>query len=104
MLVRYGGEDLERLAADGHFGPGTWDADLVRSYRRRHQSLVAAQDREDLCALRSLDLRTENGRDSARASIRLVDGARLLLDFDGEKSNEVTVVGIVESDTREVAP
>ena len=55
-------------------------------------------------SMRSLDLRTENGRDSARASIRLVDSARLLLDFDGEKSNEVTVVGIIEADTQEVAP
>ena len=104
MLVRYGGEDLKRLAADGHVRPDTWDAGLVRSYRRRHQSLVAAINREDLGALRSLDLRTENGRDSARASIRLVDGARLLLDFDGEKPNEVTVVGIIEADLREVAP
>lgn len=104
MLVRYGGDDLERLVDDAGFRSGTWDADLVQSYRRRHQSLVAAKDREDLRALRSLDLRPENGRDGARASVRLVDGARLLLDFDVEKSNEVTVVGIVGSDTREVAP
>jgi plasmid maintenance system killer protein len=104
VLVRYSGEDLERLADDASFRSGRWDADLVRSYRRRHQSLVAAEDREDLRALRSLDLRSENGRDGARASIRLLDGARLLLDLGVEKSNEVTVLGIVESDTREVAP
>lgn len=104
MLVRYSGQDLERLADDASFRSDRWNADLVRSYRRRHQSLVAAEDREDLRALRSLDLQSENGPDGARASIRLVDGARLLLDFEVEKSNEVTVLGIVKSDTREVAP
>jgi plasmid maintenance system killer protein len=103
VLVRYGSEDLERLAADGHCGPVTWDADVIQSYLRRHQSLVAAQNREDLCALQCLDLRTENGQNGARASIRLLDDARLLLDFDGAMSNKVTVVGIVVSDTREVA-
>lgn len=104
MVVRYSDEELGRLADDASFRSGRWDPDLVRSYRRRHQSLVAAEDREDLRALRSLDLRSENGRDGTCASIRLVNGARLLLDFDVEKSNQVTVLGVVESDTREVAP
>lgn len=104
MLVRYGCEDLERLAIDASVRSDTWDAELVRCYRRRHQSLVAAKDREDLCALRSLDVRSEKRRDGRLASMRLADGTRLLLDFDAEKSNEVMVVGIIDSDTREVAP
>lgn len=104
MLVRYGDGRLEHLAVDADFRSNTWNADLVRSYRRRHQSLVAACGREDLQALRSLDMRPEHERDGACASIRLSEGGRLLLDFAAEKSNEVTVVGIVESDTKEVAP
>jgi plasmid maintenance system killer protein len=103
VLVKYGGEDLKRLAADAGFRPDTWGTDLVQSYRQRHQSLVAAKDREDLRALRSLDLRSERGQNGTRASIRLVDGARLLLDFDVGNSDEVMVVGIVASDTWEVA-
>jgi plasmid maintenance system killer protein len=104
VLVRYGGDDWERLAVDPSYQSDTWRDDLVRSYRRRHQALVAAENREDLRALRCLDLRAEAGPGGKCASIRLSDGARLFLDFDVEKSNEVTVVGIVESYAQEVAP
>lgn len=104
MLVRYGDDDWERLAVDPGYQSDTWSDDLVRSYRRRHQALVAAGNREDLSALRCLDLKVEAGLGSNSASIRLSNRARLLLDFDSKKSNEVTVVGIVESDAQEVAP
>jgi proteic killer suppression protein len=102
--VRYGREDLERLAVDAGYRSTSWGADVVRAYRRRHQSLVAAVDCEDLRALRCLDLQSTDGHDGARASVRLLNGARLLLEFDPKKSNEVTVMGIIESDTWEVAP
>ena len=104
MLVRYGDGQLERLAVDVDFRSTTWNDDLVRSYRRRHQSLVAACGRGDLQALRCLDMRPEHGRGGACASIELAEGRRLLLDFTAEKADEVTVLGIVESDTKEVAP
>jgi proteic killer suppression protein len=104
VLVRYGGEDLKRLAFDPSFQLDTWSDNLVRSYRLRHQILTAAEHRDDLSALRCLDLRAEAGPCSNRASIGLSNSTRLLLDFDVTKPNEVTVVGIVESDTQEVAP
>ncbi|ROS38497.1 type II toxin-antitoxin system RelE/ParE family toxin [Amycolatopsis thermoflava] len=104
MLVRYGDGELERLVSDGEARSSTYDDDLVRSCRRRHQALVAAKDRQDLQALRSLDLQSEDGPGGAHVSIRLIGGTRLLLDLNEEKTDEVTVLGIVESDTREVAP
>ncbi|SDN01083.1 proteic killer suppression protein [Lentzea albidocapillata subsp. violacea] len=104
MHVRYGDEMLHRLAADAAFQPDTWDPDVIRAYRRRLQSLRAANDSKDLQRVMSLDLRTENGRGQAHSSIRLANGARLLLEFDAVKTDEVTVMVIVESDTREVTP
>jgi hypothetical protein len=104
MLVRYGGEDLERLAFDPSFRLDTWSDDLVRSYRLRHQILTASEHRDDLSALRFIYLRTETGPCSNHASIGLSNCTRLLLDFDVTKPNEVTVAGIVKSDTQEVAP
>ena len=104
MRVRYGDEVLRRLAVDAACPPNSWAPGVIRSYRRRHQSLVVATDREDLRHLRCLDLRTENGHNGTRSSIQLADGARLLLDFEPLKTEQVTVVGIIESETREVAP
>jgi plasmid maintenance system killer protein len=101
--LQYGDDVLHRLAVDVAFQPAQWELNIVKCYRRRHQSLVAAKDREDLRRVMSLDLRTENSRAGERFSIRLVDRSRLLLDFDVAKTDKVTVVGIVESDTQEVA-
>ena len=102
MLVLYGDEPLRQLiAGDGPWSDG-WDVALIRSYRRRHQSLVAARDRGDLQALRSLDLRTEKGRDGVDASIQLVNGARLLLGFDVMNTDVVRVMGVVGFDRQKV--
>lgn len=101
MLLDYGDEALRRLAVDAAFQPIEWEPDLIRSYRRKLQSLFAARDREDLLQVVTLDLRTENGHDGARSSIRLVNGSRLLLTFDDSKTDQVTVVAIVGSTARE---
>ncbi|MEV4320626.1 hypothetical protein AB0J37_00175 [Microbispora rosea] len=103
LQLQYSDEVLHRLAIDAAFQSAEWGLNIVKSYRRRHQSLVAAKDREDLRRVMSLDLRTENSRAGERFSIRLVDRSRLLLDFDVAKTDKVTVVGIVESGTQEVA-
>lgn len=104
MRVRYGDEVLARLAGDAAYRPNSWEPEVVSSYRRRLQSLVAATGRGDLQRAISLDLRIENDNDDgARCSIRLNERLRLLLDFDGVDPDEVTVVGIVESCAREVA-
>jgi plasmid maintenance system killer protein len=104
VRVGYGDEVFHRLAVDAAFRPNSWQPEIVRSYRRRHQSLVAAKDREDLRQVTCLGLRAESGRGGTRSSIRLVDGARLLLDFIAMETDQVTVVGIVEANTREVTP
>ncbi|MGI5506302.1 hypothetical protein [Lentzea sp. CA-135723] len=103
MLIRYGDECWERLADDPCHQPSSWGDDLVRSYRKRHQVLAAAECREDLAALRSLDLRPETTPSGLGASVRLLDGARLLLEFDEKKPDLVTVAGIVRPETQEVA-
>lgn len=104
MRVQYGDGVLYRLAVDAGFQPGGWGPDVIRSYRRRLQSLVAAKDGEDLRRVMSLDLKSEHGRDGAGCSIRLGDRSRLLLNIDIVETDQVTVLGIVVSDTREVAP
>lgn len=104
MHVEYDDEVLYHLAVDAEFRPNRWGPDVVRSYRRRLQSLVAAKDREDLRRVVSLDLKSDHSRDGARSSIRLDGRSRLLLDFDIVKTDQVTVVGIVEPHMREVAP
>jgi plasmid maintenance system killer protein len=104
VLVRYSGDELARLAYDPGFRPDTWSEDLVRTYRSRHQVLASAEHRGDLSALRCLDLQPEAASGGRRASIRISDDARLLLDFDEQTPDVVTVVGIVRPDTQEVAP
>lgn len=104
MQLRYDNEVLRRLAVDAAFQSSPWAPDIVRSYRRRHQSLVAARDYEDLQQVKCLDLKAENGRGRLSSSIRLASRARLLLDFDTVKAVEVTVVDIIQSNKWEVAP
>ena len=53
--------------------------------------------------LMSLDLRVENGGGGNVCSIRLTSDLRLLLGFDPEHADQVTVRGVVRSDMREVA-
>ncbi len=104
MQVRYRNEVLRHLAVDNTFHPTLWEQEVVRSYRRRLQSLQAARDFKDLKQVRCLDLRAEHGRNRSRSSIRLVHQARLLLAFDAVKTDEVTVMDIIDSDTREATP
>lgn len=104
MDVQYGDEVLQRLAVDARFRPDGWTPDVVRSYRRRHQSLVAAKDCEDLRRIMSLDLQIEHRHDGVHSSIRLIDRTRLVLHFDGMNTDQVTVVSVIESDRQEVAP
>lgn len=104
MRVRFGDEGLRRLAIDCESDPAPWSTDVTRAYRKRYQVLAAAKDVADLRALACLDLRSTDGPANPHASIRLVDGSRLLLDFHDDNVEEVTVVGIVESETREVTP
>jgi plasmid maintenance system killer protein len=103
VRVEYGDEVFRRLVYDGAFRSNTWRPEIISSYRRRHQSLVAAKDREDLRQVTCLGLRPENGRGGTWFSIRLVDEARLMLDFIAPETDKVTVLGIVEANTREVA-
>lgn len=104
MRVEFGDEGLRRLAIDCGFTPGSPSAEVIRAFRKRYQVLVAAKNVADLRALACLDLRSVDGRAEPHSSIRLVSGSRLLLDFHDDSVEEVTVVGIVENETREVAP
>jgi toxin HigB-1 len=112
VRVEFGDETLRRLSVDHEHGTDKWRPDLVRAYRRRLQSLRAAKDREDLCALVSLDLQTTDNDDATCSSICLVGRSRLLLDFNRgdvdedkvEADIKVTVLGIVDSPPREVSP
>lgn len=103
MRVTFDDEALRRLAVDCDFTSESWKPEVIRVFRKRYQALLAAKDEADIRALACLDLRPVRDRLESHSSIRLVDGARLLLDFRAEPIEEVTVVGIVESEMRKAA-
>lgn len=104
VRVEYGDDALRRLAEDSEFRPDRWELAVVTAYRRRLQSIAAANDRHDLRALASLDLRSPNGSDGPESSVRLVGRSRLVLGFNVDDEKVATVVGIVESQQWEVWP
>ncbi|WP_407776155.1 hypothetical protein [Actinophytocola sp.] len=102
--MEFGDEVLCRLAVDCAFTPPLWKPEAIRAFRKRYQALVAAKNVKDLRALACLDLHTADDCAESYSSIRLTSEARLLLDFRTDTVEEVTVIGIVESDTGEVTP
>lgn len=104
MQVGFGDERLRRLAVDAAFHLDGWTPMEVRRYRMRLQTLLAARGRAELAALLSLELSGENGPSGSRCSIHVMDRLRLVLEFDVEKTDEVTVVGILVSEPQEVTP
>lgn len=103
MRVTFDDEALQRLAVDCEFTSESWKPEVIRAFRKRHQALLAAKDVADIGALTCLDLRPADDRAGSHASICLVDGTRLLLDFHADTIEEVAVVGIVEFDMRKAA-
>lgn len=97
MHVAYADDCLARLAVDPSFHPAGYPPELIRAFRQGLQSLKAASSPTDLQQVMILDLRTEHDRIDACASIRLIPGARLLLEFGPPPPTEVTVVGIAMS-------
>jgi plasmid maintenance system killer protein len=102
VQVFSGDDQLCRVVVEPERPPG-WTPDLVRAYRRQHQAMVAARDREDLRVLISMDYRTEPASGPDACSVRLAHPTRLLLDFDRECDDQVTVQGVFTSETLEVA-
>ncbi|GLY38863.1 hypothetical protein Amsp01_048870 [Amycolatopsis sp. NBRC 101858] len=103
MHVHYGDNTLRRLIFDAAFESDQWPPGVVESLRRRHQSLSAMKDRRDLDGLLSLEFRTHADGGGMQGSICLADGARLVIEFDPEKTEQVSVVEILMSGIQEAA-
>lgn len=101
MRVEYADMTLRRLVFDPAYRSAVWSPLVVAAVRRRHQTLVAANNRNDVARLRSLDLRVSDHEPGRQCSIKLADEVRLLLDFDPTTVDFVSVVAIVLAEARE---
>lgn len=98
MEIDYGDVSLRRLARDLDQKSNHLEPKVIQAYRRRLQSLGAADSMKDLRALRSLDFREEGDSSGApRYSVRLLASQRLVLEMRDERTGPVLVVcAIVE--------
>ena len=100
MRVEYVDDQLRRLAEDRSFRPTLWEADLIRAYRKRIQSLHAAKNDRDLRALRGLRLeRAPENREDA-FTMRLNDDFRLILTFKIEDCPVAVVLKVAKNHQR----
>jgi len=92
MEVEFANNDLDHLEIDPTFTAGLSRA-VVRAFRKRMQTIRAAQDERTLYALKSLHFEKLKGKRSHQRSIRLTKKWRLVLELkkDGDKSAVVIV-------------
>lgn len=86
MQIEYGDEWLRRLAEDKDTRAPKWGEDVLKSYRKKIQILMAASAERDLAALRGLRFEKLKGTRQGSYSIRLNDQHRLILRFRTEPS------------------
>jgi proteic killer suppression protein len=95
MKVRHVDRDLERLEADPRF-PGGHGQNIVQAFRKRMQLIRGAQSEQDIRAMKSLHFEKLKGGRSHQHSIRINQQWRLILEFEGEAPNKVTVIVRIE--------
>jgi proteic killer suppression protein len=83
--------ELERLAFDRDYQTNI-STDLVRSYRRKIQTIISASSRSDLRAIRGLRLKKLKGNLKDQYSIRVNDQWRLIVIFASSEHGEVVSV------------
>jgi len=94
MEIRYGGEDLRRLAVDPAYEGGHSPA-IVKVYRKRVQLIQNAADERDFYALKSLHYEKLKGARANQRSMRLNEKWRLVLEItDGATGKYVHIVAI----------
>lgn len=96
MLVEYYDEVLRRLAEEPEFAPKGWGRDVIKSYRKKVQLIVAAKDERDLYAMRGLRLEQLKGDRNGQCSLRLNDQFRLILTFKTEGDRVAVLLEVVD--------
>lgn len=92
MQIEYDDDFLRRLAEDADVLAPQWSDEVVRSFRKKIQMLIAAIDERDLAAIRGLRFKKLKGTRRGTYSIRLNDQYRLILRFRTDSSNRVVIV------------
>ena len=96
MRVEYHDEVLRRLAQDPDYAPKGWDRDVIKSYRKKIQLIIAAKDERDLYAMRGLRLEQLKGDRDGQSSIRLNDQFRLILIFVTDGDRVAVILEIID--------
>lgn len=91
MRVTFADDDLRRLYEDLSFCSRLGD-DVVRQYRKKVQTVIAARDKRDLRALGGLRLEKLSGDRAGQHSIRLNDQWRLILRFVTDDAGRAVVL------------
>lgn len=94
MEVIFKDAELDKLETDPAF-TGDWSPGIVKSYRKKMQTIRAATDERDIRNMKSLHFEKLQPPRSHQHSIRLNEQWRLILEFTGEAPNKrVVVMGI----------
>lgn len=94
MQVRFLSERLDRLETDAK-DDGRYSQAIVSAYRKRMQSIRAAQDERDFRVQKSLHFEKLQGDRDGDYSMRLNDQHRLILRLEaGSVGKVVVIVGI----------
>jgi proteic killer suppression protein len=96
LRVEYHDEVLRRLAQDPDYAPKGWDRDVIKSYRKKIQLIIAAKDERDLYAMRGLRLEQLKGDRDGQSSIRLNDQFRLILIFVTDGDRVAVILEIID--------
>lgn len=95
MKVTFRENDLDRLEVDKDDG-GKYSKDIANAYRKRMQSVRAAEDERDLRAVRSHHFEKLQGARSDQYSIRLNDQWRLVFELIGEGADKTVHILSIE--------
>jgi toxin HigB-1 len=96
LRVEYHDEVLRRLAEDPDYAPKGWGRDVIKSYRKKIQLIIAAKDERDLYAMRGLRLEQLKGDRDGQSSIRLNDQFRLILIFVTDGDRVAVILEIID--------
>ncbi len=94
MDVEFENDKLDRLELDGRYTMSL-PPEIVKSYRRRMQSIRAAKDERDLREVRGNRFKSLEGNRSHQHSIRLNDQWRLIVELrPGGSGTTIRIVAI----------
>ena len=97
MEVEFADDDLDRLETDARFSAG-FDQAIVKGFRRRMQSIRAADDERDLYAVKGNRFEKLQGDRKGQHSLVLTGNWRLIVELikEPKKETKLRVIEIVD--------